>query len=145
MPRPRPRPCVGVAGSHCPNLTTSRRGRCDACQRAADRRRGTPAQRGYGEAHRQLRKQLEPIVAAGRATCARCGERIEPGQPWDLDHDDHDRRHYLGPSHAAHNRQTSLHRHEDARAGAAVAFFNTTPKSPDPLPRRQIRHTPPSF
>jgi len=38
------------------------------------------ARRGYGGFHRVLRKQLAPVVAAGLAVCARCGERIEPGE-----------------------------------------------------------------
>ncbi len=82
-------------------------------------------------------------MAAGRATCARCGGRIEPGQPWDLGHVDGDRLRYSGPEHAACNRATSLHAHENRRAAAkpAHAFFDTTPKNRDPLPRRQIRHT----
>ena len=36
-------------------------------------------------------------------TCARCGELIQPGEPWDLDHDS-SRRFYLGASHARCNR-----------------------------------------
>ena len=36
--------------------------------------------------------------------CARCGESIEPDEPWDLDHDN-SRLFYLGPSHAYCNRE----------------------------------------
>jgi len=72
-----------------------------------DRRRATPSQRGYGRTHRAIRKQLAPIVRAGLAVCARCGERIAPGEAWDLDHDDADRSRYLGPSHAGCNRATN--------------------------------------
>jgi hypothetical protein len=32
----------------------------------------------YGEAHRRLRRQLAGEVAAGLATCARCGEPVNP-------------------------------------------------------------------
>jgi hypothetical protein len=38
--------------------------------------------------------------------CARCGERIEPGEPWDLGHDDVDRSRYTGPEHRRCNRST---------------------------------------
>jgi hypothetical protein len=47
---------------------------------------------------RQLGRRL---VQLGIRTC-RCGQLIEPGQPWHLDHRD-DRRGYLGPSHATCN------------------------------------------
>lgn len=62
------------------------------------RRRPSTTQRGYGKGHRILRAQLAPLVAAGLAKCARCGETILAGQAFDLDHTD-DRRGYLGPSH----------------------------------------------
>ncbi|MBT9255387.1 hypothetical protein KMZ30_07350 [Phycicoccus sp. KQZ13P-1] len=59
----------------------------------------------YGHAHRKLRAEWEPIVAAGRVTCARCGEPIEPGQPWDLGHADDDPDQYNGPEHESCNRR----------------------------------------
>jgi hypothetical protein len=49
------------------------------------------------------------IVAAGLATCARCGQPIAAAEPFDLDHSP-DRSSYLGVSHSSCNR----------RAGAAV-------------------------
>lgn len=61
--------------------------------------KGTSGQRGYDYRHQQLRKQVEPVVAAGRAKCWRCGLPIHPTQAWDLGHDDHDRRRYNGPEH----------------------------------------------
>lgn len=67
---------------------------------------GTTSQRGYGTAHKRLRKQYEPKVAAGLITCWRCDQRIAPHQPWDLGHDDDDRSQYRGPEHVACNRAT---------------------------------------
>jgi hypothetical protein len=34
----------------------------------------------------RLRRQLAPVVAGGGVTCWRCGQRIAPGQAWDLGH-----------------------------------------------------------
>ena len=48
--------------------------------------------------HTGLRRRLRPVVAAGLAHCARCGEPIDPGEPWDLGHDDHTGLH-SGPEH----------------------------------------------
>jgi hypothetical protein len=62
--------------------------------------KGTTGQRGYDYQHQKLRKQVAPLVAAGKATCWRCSERIDPGQDWDLGHDDDDRTKYRGPEHA---------------------------------------------
>jgi hypothetical protein len=58
--------------------------------------------RGYTNAHVARRRQLEPLVATGQTRCSRCGQLIQPGQPWHLDHRD-DRQGYLGPSHATCN------------------------------------------
>ena len=71
------------------------------------RDRATTCARGYGRRHRALRERLTPLVAAGLATCARCGRRILAGEPWDLGHDDVDRTRYRGPEHRACNRATS--------------------------------------
>ena len=51
----------------------------------------------YGRRHLALRKELAPVVAAGLAKCARCGEPIE-GE-WDLGHDDRYPWLYAGPEH----------------------------------------------
>lgn len=50
--------------------------------------KASASSRGYGKAHRQLRKQWEPIVAAGGVGCWRCGRVINPGTPWHLGHSD---------------------------------------------------------
>ncbi|PXY33702.1 hypothetical protein BAY59_10800 [Prauserella coralliicola] len=68
--------------------------------------RGTTAQRGYGSEHQAERARLAPDVEAGLAVCWRCGQSIEPHEPWDLGHDDHDRGAYRGPEHARCNRAT---------------------------------------
>src|SRR5262245_50201316 len=69
--------------------------------------RSSTWQRGYGQAHQDLRRRLAPLVAAGLAECARCGERIDPADEWDLGHVDGDRTRYAGPEHAACNRATT--------------------------------------
>lgn len=70
------------------------------------RNRPTTTQRGYGRTHRALRQRMSALVAAGLAVCARCREPIEPGEPWDLGHDDFDRSRYAGAEHRACNRAT---------------------------------------
>jgi hypothetical protein len=61
----------------------------------------------YPWSHKVLRSQLEPGVLAGRARCVRCGERIRPGEPWDLGHVDGDPSRYAGPEHRRCNRATA--------------------------------------
>jgi hypothetical protein len=70
-------------------------------------RSGTTTTRGYGAHHQKLRRHWRREVDAGLAFCTRCGALIEPGEPWDLGHDDHDRSVYNGPEHRRCNRATS--------------------------------------
>ena len=86
-------------GASCP--------RCQAEKLERTRRRGSTTARGYGGAHRALRKRLAPLVASGQMRCARCGEVILPGTPFDLGHADGDRTRYHGLEHAACNRGAS--------------------------------------
>jgi hypothetical protein len=72
------------------------------------RKRLTTTEQGYGWAHQQARARLEPFVRAGKAVCTRCGEPIEPGAKWHLDHRD-DRSGYAGAAHAYCN-STAPHR-----------------------------------
>ena len=63
--------------------------------------KGTTTQRGYGADHQKIRAHWAQYVAAGQATCARCGLPIAPDAKWDLGHDDTDPQHrrYSGPEH----------------------------------------------
>jgi len=71
------------------------------------RRWRKPARRtAYGPDHNRLRRILRPEVEAGMRDCAYCGERIEPGEAWDLGHAEN-RRYYNGPEHARCNRMTT--------------------------------------
>lgn len=62
-------------------------------------RSGSTSDRGYGAPHQERRARWAPLVAAGRVSCARCGDPIVPDTPWHLDHDDDDRSKYRGPAH----------------------------------------------
>lgn len=64
----------------CGALTSTTR--CHACTRAADRRRGTADQRGYGTVWQALRARL----LSGSARCAVCGHPGTPANPLTLDH-----------------------------------------------------------
>lgn len=70
--------------------------------------KGNTNGRGYGTQHQRLRARWAPVVAAGGATCWRCGQVIRPGQPWDLGHTPGSgKRMYSGPQHTACNRDTA--------------------------------------
>jgi hypothetical protein len=65
---------------------------------------GSRQARGYGQRHETERRRWKPLVDAGNANCWRCGKWINPLEPWDLGHDDHDRTRYQGPEHRRCNR-----------------------------------------
>lgn len=84
-----------------------RSGRCDECKLIQQRNRErNPRRRAikrsrYNHGHRRTRLAWSFQVDSGCVNCARCGEWIDPGTAWDLDHmpDGTSR-----PSHAACNR-----------------------------------------
>ncbi len=106
------RPCIGT-DRPCPTrpLTDHRSGRCEQCRRRHWQSRGTTAERGYGSEHERLREAWRPLGEAGDVTCWRCREPINPGDAWDLGHDDLDRSVYRDPEHRAHNGATRKHAH----------------------------------
>ena len=63
--------------------------------------------RGYGAAHQRERAKWKPRVDAGMVNCWRCGRWLDPRLPWDLGHDDNDRRIYRGPECRPCNRATA--------------------------------------
>jgi hypothetical protein len=59
--------------------------------------------------HQQRRAAIAPLLNAGKATCARCGEPIARGDDWHVDHTDA-RDGYLGVSHAGCNLAAGAHK-----------------------------------
>jgi hypothetical protein len=74
-----------------------------------------------------MRAQFARLVESGNATCARCGEPIAPGAPFDLDHDA-SRTGYLGVSHRTCNRRAG------ATNGAAVTNARRRASEPEYVP-----------
>lgn len=66
----------------------------------------------YGAEHQKLRRSWAVRVATGTVVCSRCGNRIQPGTPWDLDHQTGSKTLYRGPSHRKCNRRTGAIRIE---------------------------------
>ena len=103
---------TGYAFNGPPRVVARTRPRRRDAMNAKTRRR--LRQRRYDTGpHRKIRKGLAPLVAAGLATCARCGEPIEPGSKWDLGHTD-DGPGYSGPEHTYCN-QTAPHINNTSR------------------------------
>ena len=99
-------------------------------ERVTSKARKRLRNRKYGQAlHRRTRKEFAPLVAAGVVNCARCGELIEPGTPWDLGHDDRDPRFYSGPEHASCNRSAPLVAGSSLVLGGVIARrFSISPR-----------------
>ncbi len=95
--------------------------------------------RRYERRHRRIRAIWAERVAAAGVVCARpdCtfpGGLIQPGQAWDLDHDDSDPTHqrYPGASHASCNRRTVTHlKQQLGQVNAQPPRFDGLP-DPDP-------------
>ena len=62
--------------------------------------------RGYGTDHQRDRRRWAPLVAGGGVDCWHCQEPIDPGEPWDLGHDDRNRSLPPRPEHRRCNRAT---------------------------------------
>lgn len=75
----------------------------------------TTTGRGYGIHHQRARRRVARLVASGAAFCTRCGELLDPLDPWDLDHTE-DRRGYLGPAHQSCNRSAGARKRNGAGA-----------------------------
>lgn len=68
MPR---RPCLGIDGQPpCPHLAPTGKARCQDCDRATDRARGTKQQRGYDTDYERERAALHLET---RPPCHWCG------------------------------------------------------------------------
>jgi hypothetical protein len=76
--------------------------------------------RGYGAEHKKLRRWWAPKVATGTVRCWRCGYIIEPGQAWDLGHDDNNRSIYRGPEHRYRTRYCIGNKAAGASKGAKI-------------------------
>jgi hypothetical protein len=76
----------------------------------------TTTERGYGAPHQRERERWRPLVEAGEVDCARCGEPIAPGQPWDLGHrDGTGKAEHSGPEHRGCNRGAGMAMLTEAR------------------------------
>lgn len=84
----------------CPRIVNRRY--CVEHEREYEAKRGNSNQRGYGAAHQAMRAHLNRDMQSIGATCVLCGQRINPGEPWHLDHAP-DRSGYRGPAHASCN------------------------------------------
>lgn len=103
----------------CPRIITDGSRYCPAHAREYEAKRGSTSARGYGSAHQRLRAAWQARIDRGEVVhCARCGQRIDAGMDWALDHNA-DRTGYLGPSHTACNNS----------AGGRAAHKQMTPRS----------------
>ncbi len=70
------RPCAGGCG------TLVRKGRCSACARPADQRRGTASQRGYDAFWLRFRKEWLNTLVVLHGILPVCGAAFPDGPPW---------------------------------------------------------------
>jgi hypothetical protein len=103
-------------------------GRCPPCARKHDTQRGTPAQRGYGPAHRRERARQVAAFEPGQP-CARCGKPIMSTADADLGHTS-DRRGYTGLEHARCNRSAGGKTSTKPRTDAAPYATPAPPETP---------------
>lgn len=107
----------------CPNTTPSGRSRCTDCDRAADRARGTAAQRGYDSKHR---KRFRTDVLRRDPICVLCG--LEPStvadhyprsrrELIDAGLDPNDPQYGRGLGKRCHDRETAKHQPGGWHAG----------------------------
>jgi hypothetical protein len=86
-----------------------------------------------------VRKRFGREVAAGVASCWRCGLAIAPGSKWHVGHDDAGVA-IMGPEHARCN-LSAQNRVRAARARACTNGGRAEPAAPAPAPeRRYSRH-----
>lgn len=93
--------------------------------------KGSTSARGYGGKHQAERASWTPKVRAGGVNCRRCGNPIDPREPWDLGHQDHDRSLPRHPEHRKCNRAAPSRRRSRPAAppvvvAPALKFFDTT-------------------
>ena len=103
-------------------------------RRLPPRRQPTTAERGYGRAHAQLRRQVKRVVDRGGAVCWRCGRWIRPGEAFDLGHSDHRLAKHLGLYEGPEHRSCSRSAGAWKRHGYAVPP-SIPPRSTGPRPK----------
>ena len=77
-----------------------------------------PSADRYGARHKAERKKWYHLVASGTVDCCLCGERIHPGESWDLDHKPGTTE-YRGAAHSACNRRDGAVRGNQQRGKGA--------------------------
>lgn len=109
-PPSRPRECATCGSSFQPNGAQKYCAPKCRPRKFDTRDRPSATERGYGQEHRKLRKRWAKRVAAGGVRCWRCDYPINPGDQWDLGHDDHDRTIWRGAECIPCNRGTAANR-----------------------------------
>jgi len=106
-------------------------------------RNGNTTARGYGNRHQQDRARWVPAVAAGAVPCRRCGYLIQPGQSWDLGHDDWDRTAPSAPEHRHRsggcigNRAAGTRKANQIRRASRTRRQPVVASQPQPVTSRQ--------